>query len=83
MEGGTFLEDSIQDEFGRFVEIRLHSDHRDPEIASANKALQRERFGTLGNPYFCLLSPDGEQVYGTDGGVMGAEEFLAFLRQVP
>jgi len=83
MEGGTFLTDSIQRAFGRFVEIRLHNDHPDPEIAEANKALQRKRFGTWGMPYYALLSPDGKTLFAKDGGVMSEEEFLAFLKHVP
>ena len=83
MEGVTFLKESIQKAFGRFVEVRLHQDHGDKEIAARNKELQRERFGTLALPYYALLDSTGETVYWTGAGLMSEQEFLAGLNQVP
>jgi len=83
MESGTFLEDEIQNEFGRFVEIRIHTDHHEAKLAYEGKKLQRERFGLLAAPYYAVLDPTGETVYWSEGGVMSAERFLQGLRSAP
>lgn len=83
MEGGTFLDDRIQNEFKRFVEIRIHTDHSEPELAYQGKKLQRERFKLVAVPYYAVLDPSGEKVYWSKGGVMSADEFLAGLRNAP
>jgi len=63
MEGGPFLDERIQKEFGRFVEIRLHNDHPEDEIANRNKLLQQKHFGTIAMPYYVLADSTGETVY--------------------
>ena len=83
MESGTFLDERIQKEFGRFVEIRIHTDHPDPEKAYSGKKLQRERFHLLAAPYYAVLDPSGERVYWSQGGVMNEDDFLAGLRAAP
>jgi thiol:disulfide interchange protein len=83
MESGTFLDDAIQKEFGRFVEIRIHTDHNEPELAYQGKKLQQEKFNLVGAPYYAVLDPTGEKVYWSRGGVVGTEEFLEGLRKAP
>lgn len=83
MEGVTFLKKRIQEQFGRFVEVRLHQDHENKEFAARTKELQRERFGTLALPYYALLDSDGKTVYWTGAGLMSEDEFLAGLGKVP
>ena len=83
MESGTFLRESIRDELGRFVEIRIHTDHYEPKLAYEGKKLQRERFGTLAAPYYAVLDSSGDTVYWKGGGVKSEEEFLAGLRSAP
>ena len=80
MESGTFLDDRIQDEFKRFVEIRIHTDHPEPKLAYEGKKLQRERFNLLAAPYYAVLDSSGKTVYWSRGGVMNADDFLAGLR---
>jgi hypothetical protein len=84
MEGGTFLEERIQKEFGRFVMIELHTDKGPSpyELSQASRALQRRRFGTVALPYYALLDPMGERVLWKKGGVVPADDFLAALRSV-
>ncbi len=38
MESGTFLDERIQKEFGRFVEIRLHTDNPEAKLAAEDNA---------------------------------------------
>jgi len=83
MESGTFISRSIQKEFGRFLEIRLHTDHPDAAIRERNQDLQRERFDTVALPFYAVLTPDGENVLWTGEGVLSEEVFLAGLRKAP
>ena len=85
MEGGTFLERPVQNEFKRFVEVRLHTDGRGDklEVSKKNRLEQKKRFGTVSIPYYAVLSPDGTKVYWKSGGVIDAEDFLAGLKKAP
>ena len=81
MEGGAFLSDAMQKAFGRFVEIKLHTDGGKNGIQ--NRRYQRERFETIAIPYYVLLDPTGEKIYWEAGGVQSEEDFLAALLAVP
>ncbi|MHC4940919.1 MAG: hypothetical protein ACYTHK_18415 [Planctomycetota bacterium] len=83
MESGTFLNEDIQKEFGRFVEIRIHTDHDDDKLAYEGKKLQRERFNLIAAPYYAVLDSSGKVVYWSKGGIIGEDEFLAGLRKAP
>jgi len=83
MESGTFLDDRIQNEFKRFVEIRIHTDHPKPEFAYRGKKLQRERFKLVAAPYYAVLDSSGKKVYWSQGAVMNADDFLEGLRSAP
>jgi len=83
MESGTFLNDEIQDEFKRFVEIRIHTDHPEAELRRAGKQLQAKRFKTLAAPFYAVLDPSGEKVYWSKGGVLSKDVFLEGLRKAP
>ncbi len=83
MESGTFIERAIQKEFGRFVEIRLHTDHHEAALRERSQDLQRERFRTVALPFYAVLTPDGEKTLWTGAGVMSEEDFLAGLRMAP
>ena len=86
MEGGTFLTEQMQEKFGRFVEIQLHTDGRDDKYRPSsrrNRKLQKERFGTVALPFYALLDPTGKKVYWSGGGVISEEDFLKFLALAP
>ena len=86
MEGGTFLDTEIQKEFGRFVEIVLHTDGKDEKFGPSsqrNRALQQQRFATVALPFYALLDPTGSKVYWQKGGVVSEADFLAALKSVP
>ena len=86
MEGGTFLIESIQKEFGRFVEIALHTDGKDAKYEASsirNRDLQRERFKTIAIPYYAILDPTGKKVLWEAGGVQTERAILEALRSVP
>jgi len=82
MERGTFLDRGIQKEFGRFVEIRLHTDGKGAkaEDSARARALLSDRFETLGVPYYAVLDPAGDAVLWHRGGVLSVEEVLQGLR---
>ena len=84
MEGGTFRKDSIQEEFGRFVEIVLHTDGTNERFgpsSAVNRGILKDRFGTSTIPFYAVLDPTGEKVLWSKGGVISEEEFLAGLRK--
>lgn len=84
MERGPFLDDRLQEEFSRFVEILLHTDGKDAryrESSVRNRRLQKERFGTVALPYYAIVDPFTEKVYWQAGGVFDADEFLEAFRK--
>ena len=83
MEGGTFLTSSVQNQFGRFVEIRIHTDHPDEALRAAAKKFQRERFKSVALPFYVVLDPTGKTVYWKGAGVMDAGKFAQGLRSAP
>ena len=83
MEGGTFLDERIQNEFKRFVEIRIHTDHDEAELRRAGKKLQGKLFKTLAVPYYAVLDSATGKVLWDKGGVMSEAEFLAGLKKAP
>lgn len=82
MEGGPFLDDDVQKEFGKYVEIVLHTDGGGDLYDSnqANRSFQLEQFGTVALPYYVLMDPSGKKIFWKGGGVYSAEEFRDFLR---
>ena len=82
MEGVTFLDDEIQKEFGRFVEIRLHTDGggRFTETSKVNKDLLDKMFKTVSIPYYAVLDPAGQKTLWRRGGAMSKSEVLKGLR---
>ncbi|MEE8106708.1 MAG: hypothetical protein V3T86_14330 [Planctomycetota bacterium] len=85
MEGGTFLDDKVQDEFKRFIEIRLHTDGGGSyaETSRANKAILADRFGTGAIPHYVVLDPTGTKVLWQESGAMSAEEIVEGLKSAP
>ena len=87
MEGGTFRTFKMQKAFKRFVMIELHTDAREPpearEASQKSREYQRERFKTIGIPYYALLDSTGEKIYWQAGGVRSEAEFLEKLKSVP
>ncbi len=83
MEGVTFLDDEIQKEFGRFVEIRLHTDGggRFAETSKINKDLLDKMFDTVSIPYYAVFQdPADQKPVWSQGGALSKSEVLAGLR---
>ena len=78
MEGGAFLSDGLQEEFGKWVEIVLHTDGKEKlrESSDRNRAIQSKRFDTVALQFYALLDSSGEVVYWQAGGVIAEDEFL-------
>ena len=86
MERGPFLDERVQEKFGRFVGIVLHTDGKDDkyfESSQRNIKLQVERFEQRALPYYVLLDPTGTTVYWKGAGVFTVDDVLAALDRVP
>ena len=86
MEGGTFLDRRLQEAFGRFVLIDLHTDGRTDEFRESsirNRKLQKKMFKTTALPFYALLDPTAKTVYWKGGGRISEEDFLKFLALAP
>ena len=85
MEGVTFLDDEIQKEFGRFVEILLHTDGGGDFAATSlvNRDLLDEMFETVSIPYYAVLDSSGKKVLWHDGGAISKDKVLEGLRTAP
>ena len=82
MEGGTFLDDAVQEQFKRFVEIRLHTDGGGSyaETSRANKRILVDRFGTGSIPHYVVLDPTGTKVLWQESGAMSADAIIEGLK---
>ena len=82
MEGGTFLKEGVQEQFKRFVEIRLHTDGGGDyaETSRANKRILVDRFGTVAIPHYVVLDPTGTNVLWQESGWMNADEIVEGLK---
>ncbi len=64
----------------RFVLVELFTDRTDA-ISEANEKLEETKFGTVAEPYYAIVRPDGSVVATFEGRTTDAPEFLAFLSQ--
>ena len=84
MERGPFLDERVQEEFGRYVGIVLHTDGTNEKYGPSsvrNLELLRTRFKTKALPFYVILDPTGERVIWKRGGVIPADEVLAALKK--
>ena len=70
----------------KFVEARLHNDHRDDEIQKAVQALQDELAGSRATPYYLVLEPQSRRILGRFPGpdippIGNGTKFLEFLNK--
>jgi thiol:disulfide interchange protein DsbD len=89
MEGGLFLDPAVMAEFDEMVLADLYTDipteaigeefHTPVAVSKANQKLRSEKYGTTANPYYVILSPDGE-IIADEGYQPDREAFLRFLR---
>ena len=90
MEEGLFQKPVIISAFNDgFLEARLHTDHKDDELAEEFRVLQRKIARTAALPTFLIVDPETEKVVQIeiDGklqdvrhvGLANEQEFLAFL----
>ncbi|MBI3468113.1 MAG: thioredoxin family protein, partial [Planctomycetes bacterium] len=78
MEHGIFQSIRVVERFRQMVLAKLYTDRERPDD-EANKKLEEERFGTVGIPYYVVLSPDGRKLGEFQGRAQTEQEFLAFL----
>lgn len=84
MERGPFLDERVQEEFGRYVGIVLHTDGTNEKYGPSsvrNLEMLRSRFNTKALPFYVILEPDGKKVIWKHGGVAPADDVLAALKK--
>ncbi len=82
MRGNILNRPEIVAELEGFVLLELYTDGTDAASA-ANSKLQQEKFGTVSEPFYVILSPDERLVAKFDGLTHDAAAFLAFLKTRP
>jgi thiol:disulfide interchange protein DsbD len=80
MEANMLPRPEIAAALGRFVLVELFTDRADP-VSEANEKLEETKFGTVAEPYYAIVRPDGSVVATFEGRTTNAQEFLAFLNR--
>lgn len=78
MEDQVFTREEVEDEFQKFVTVRLYTDKEDPE-SNRYKDMQLKRFGQTTLPLYVVLTPD-EQKLGEYSFNPDARAFVRFLQ---
>jgi len=63
-----------------FVSVALYTDGGDA-ASEANQKLQLEKFGTIAEPFYVILDPDGKLIGKFEGQTKDVPEYLAFLNE--
>jgi thiol:disulfide interchange protein DsbD len=80
MEANMLPRPEIAAALERFVLVELFTDRTDA-VSEANEKLEETKFGTVAEPYYAIVRPDGSVVATFEGRTTDAPEFLAFLSQ--
>jgi thiol:disulfide interchange protein DsbD len=80
MEANMLPRPEIAAALERFVLVELFTDRADP-VSEANEKLEETKFGTVAEPYYAIVRPDGSVVATFEGRTTNAQEFLAFLNR--
>jgi thiol:disulfide interchange protein len=80
MEANMLPRPEIAAALERFVLVELFTDRADA-VSEANEKLEETKFGTVAEPYYAIVRPDGSVVATFEGRTTDAPEFLAFLSQ--
>ena len=80
MEANMLPRPEIAAALERFVLVELFTDRADA-VSEANEKLEETKFGTVAEPYYAIVRPDGSVVATFEGRTTDAPEFLSFLSQ--
>jgi len=80
MEANMFPRPEIAAALRRFVLAELVTDRKDA-VSEANEKLEETKFGTVSEPYYAIVRPDGSVVATFEGRTTDAPKFLSFLSQ--
>ncbi|MGO9008944.1 MAG: cytochrome c biogenesis protein CcdA [Bryobacteraceae bacterium] len=78
MEANMLPRPEIAAALERFALVELYTDRTDA-VSEANEELEETKFGTVAEPYYAIVRPDGSTVATFEGRTTNAQEFLAFL----
>jgi thiol:disulfide interchange protein len=82
MRANMLARPEIADKLKNFVLVELYTDGTDA-ASEANSKLQLEKFGTVAEPFYVILDPDGNLIAKFEGLTKDAAAFGAFLDQKP
>jgi thiol:disulfide interchange protein len=80
MEANMLPRPEIAAALERFVLVELFTDRTDA-VSEANEKLEETKFGTVAEPYYAIVRPDGSVVAKFEGRTTNAQDFLSFLNQ--
>ena len=80
MEANMLPRPEIAQALEQFVLAELYTDRTDA-VSEANEKLEETKFGTVAEPYYAIVRPDGSVVATFEGRTTNAQEFLAFLNR--
>jgi len=79
MEVTIFKKPEVTVLFKNFVLARLYADDGSP-LNDSNRTLEEERFSTIAEPYYVILSPDDKPLATFPGFTRDLDAFLSFLK---
>ena len=78
MRANMLSRPEIADKLRNFVLVELYTDGADA-ASEANSKLQLEKFGTVAEPFYVILDPDGNLIAKFEGLTKDAQAYAAFL----
>lgn len=79
MERNIFPVPAVAEQMNKMIKVKLVTDTAS-EQSKSNKLLQSDKFNTVAQPFYVIISPD-EQVIATFAFTSSSDEFVAFLKK--
>lgn len=79
MESSIFRKPEVVGLFKEYILARLYTDDGSP-LNDSNRTMEEERFSTIAQPYYVILSPDDKQIASFPGFTRDLDAFLSFLK---
>jgi thiol:disulfide interchange protein len=80
MEANVFPRPDVTAELENFIPVELYTDKDDPQ-SERYKKLQEEKFKTVAQPYYAVVTPDGRSLAEFPGLTRNPRQFVEFLRK--
>jgi thiol:disulfide interchange protein len=79
MESSIFKKTEVTSLFKNFILARLYTDDGSP-LNDSNRVMEEERFSTIAQPYYVILSPEDKPLATFPGFTRNLDAFLTFLK---